>query len=82
MSEKLHEGGDPYNNDPFKKGTVEKRTASDTVEFDLTPEEAKEAERALYETLNYDGPDKDKLNSVMASLRKEEDKDQGYKKAA
>ncbi len=74
MSEKGH---NPYNNDPFKKVGQE----SDTIDFNLSPEEANDAERTLYQTFNYDGPDKDKLNSTMASLRKEED-DKEYKKAA
>lgn len=76
MSEKGHEIVDPLNNNPFEK----KGNSSDTIDFDLTPEEALEAENTVHKTFDYAGPERGNLNTAMSALRKEETPD--YKKAA
>jgi len=76
MTEKGYEAVDPLNNNPFTKTG----NSSDTIDFEITPEEALAAEEAIYKTLDYAGPDRGKLNTTMSALR-EEDQEK-YKKAA
>ena len=63
------------------QGTQEKPEAKyASVPFDMSDQEILAAQEQVFGEGNYPGPDKDKLNATMSSLRKKGD--EGQRKAA